>query len=43
MLAGTCFQCEAVLASRQGLLLDEHGLESAYIQHDCFGSATVGK
>ena len=43
MLAGTYFWCDAVSISRQGSLLDEQGLGSAYLQHDCFGSTTVGK
>ena len=43
MLAGICFWCDAVLVSRQGSLLDRQGLESAYLQYDCFGSAAAGK
>ena len=43
MLAGTYFWSDAVIISRQGWLLDGWGLESAYLQHDCFGSATEGK
>ena len=43
MLTGTCFWCDTVLVSRQGLLLDGQSSESAYLQHDCFGSATAGK
>ena len=42
MLIGTCFWCDAVLVC-QGSLLGGQGLESAYLQHDCFGSATAGK
>ena len=41
MLAGTYFWCDAVLTSRQGSLLDAWGLKSAYLQYDCFGSATA--
>ena len=43
MLASTCFWYDAVLVSRQGLLLDGQGLESAYLQHGCFGFVTAGK
>ena len=43
MLAGTYFWYDALSISRQGSLLDGMGLESAYLQHDCFGSAAVGK
>ena len=43
MLAGTYFWCDAVSICRQSLLLDGWGLEYAYPQHDCFGSATAGK
>ena len=43
MLTGTCFWCDAVLVGRQGLLYDVQGLESAYLQHDCFGSVTADK
>ena len=43
MLAGTCFWCATVLVSKQGSLLDGQGLESAYLQHDCFGSVTTDK
>ena len=43
MLTGTYFWYDVVSSSRQGLLLDGQGLESAYLQHDCFGPATVDK
>ena len=43
MVTGTYFWYGAVSIGRQGLLLYGWGLESAYLQHDCFGSATVGK
>ena len=43
MLASTCFWYDAVLVGRQGSLLDGHGLESAYLQHGCFGFVTAGK
>ena len=43
MLTGTHFWCDVVLVGRQGSLLDGQGLESAYLQHDCFGSATADK
>ena len=43
MLAGTYFWYDAVSSSRPGSLFDGQGLESAYLQHDCFGPATVGK
>ena len=37
------FWYDAVSSGMQGSLLDGQGLESAYLQHDCFGLATVGK
>ena len=43
MLAGTYFWSNVVSSGRQGSLLDGQGLESAYLQHDCFGPATVGR
>ena len=43
MLTGTYFWCAVALIGRQGSLLDGWGLESASLQHDCFGSATTGK
>ena len=43
MLTGKFFWCDAVLVGRQGSLLDGQGLESAYLQHECFGSVTTGK
>ena len=43
MLTGTYFWYDAVSNGRQGSLLDGWGLESAYFQHDYFGSATAGK
>ena len=43
MLAGTCFWYDVFLFSRQCSLLDGQGLESAYLQYDCFGSATADK
>ena len=43
MLAGTYFWYDVVSSGRQGSLLDGQGVESAYLQHDCFGSTTVGK
>ena len=43
VLIGTCFWCDVVLVSRQHLLLDGQGLESVYLQHDCFGSVTANK
>ena len=43
MLAGKYFWYDAVSSGRQGSLLDGQGLESAYLQHDCFGSVTADK
>ena len=43
MLIGTCFWYDPVLVSRQGSLLDRQGLESAYLQPDCFGSVSADK
>ena len=43
VLVGTYFWYDIVLVSKQGLLLDGQGLETAYLQHGCFGPATVGK
>ena len=43
MLTGTYFCYDVVSSGRQGSLLDGQGYESAYLQLDCFGPATVGK
>ena len=43
VLADTCFCCDAVLVARQSSLLDGQGLESPYLQRDCFGSVTANK
>ena len=43
VLSGIYFCCDAVLTGRQGSLLDGQGLESAYLQHGCFGFVTSGK
>ena len=43
VLRGTYFWYDAVSIGRHGSLLDGWGLESAYLQHDCFGSVAVGK
>ena len=43
MLLGTYFWYDAVSSGMQSSLLDGQGLESANLQHDCFGLATVAK
>ena len=43
MLLGIYFWYGVVLNGRQGSLLDGLGLESAYLWHNCFGSATTDK
>ena len=43
VLLGTYFWYDLVSSCIQGSLLDGQGLESAYLQQNCFGLATVGK